>query len=151
MVQVQRICRGWDPQATTPDADRNGRIDLNALVKGSMVPVVWGEAIACQGRVGPGGRATVELYLNASLQIYLYRGLVGGGPPTFLLALHGEYGADGERWPVDWDFRVSASSIDLRIAREDGDLVASVGGGVVELHTRDGAYVFDPATSSCNN
>jgi hypothetical protein len=151
VVHVERICRGWDPQATAPDPDRNGRIDLNALVHGSMVPVVWGQATACQGRVGQGGPATLELYLNASLEIFLYRGLVGGGPPTFLLALHGEYGIDGERWPVNWDFRMSASSIDLRIARDDGDLVASVGGGRVELQTRDGAYVFDPATSSCNN
>jgi hypothetical protein len=150
LMLLQRICRGWDPAATTPDAQTNGSIDLNALVEGrALRPVVWGQATACRGRIGSGRIAQVNLYLDASLQLFLYRGLTSGGETTFLLKVQGAYGTEAQRRPVDLDFRVSASATDLRLARTDGYLVASVGDGQIELRTRDRSYVFDPSTAAC--
>ncbi len=146
VLHLQRICRGWDPAATIPDPRQNGEIDLSALVEGTLRPVVWGQASACRARVELAG-VGVNLFLDASLQLYLYRGLAAGGESAFLFRVQGQVGTEQERWPVDWDFRVSTSSIDLRLTGATGDVIAAIGGDRVELRTRDGIYVSDPATA----
>jgi hypothetical protein len=151
VLRIQRICRGWDPQLTTPDPDASGQIDLHALVEDrALQPVIWGEARSCLARVEVPRLPAVNLFLDATLELFLYRGLRAGGETSFLLRLQGEVGGEQDRRTVDWDFRVSTASIDLRLPARDGDVVASVAGGLVELRTAAGSFSFDPAVTTCS-
>ena len=93
--------------------------------------MVWGQANNCLGRVDVGDVAGANTFLNATLEMYLYRGLRAGGETSFLLKLQGEVGGEQNRRTVDWDFRVSTASIDLRLPARAGDVIASVANGLV--------------------
>lgn len=150
VVRVESICRGWDPQSTTPDQQRNGVIVLNALIEGGLRPVIWGQATNCQARAQV-GNTQVNVFLNTSLVLFLYRGLRSGGETTFLVKMQGEVGNETSRQPVDVDFRASTGSLDLRLPSRAGDIIASVGNdGQVVVRTRDGNFDFDPATTTCS-
>jgi hypothetical protein len=150
-VYIQRICRGWDRAATTPNQQQDGSIELRALVnENGLQPVVWGGATNCRGRVDIGESSSVNLFLSASMVFYLYRGLRMGGDTSFLVKLTGEVGTEENRHSVDWDFRASTASIDLRLPTPSGDVIASVTeDGRVALQTRDGVKIYDPATMTC--
>jgi hypothetical protein len=151
VVTVERICRGWDSSVTTPDPATNGTIVLNALYADGLKPVIWGQATGCRGPVAIGPAPFANIYLDATLEFYLYRGLRAGGDTSFLLKLNGEVGTDQSRHAVDWDFRWSTASLDVRVPSRDGEVIAAVDEqGRVELHGRDGMVsVYDPATMTC--
>jgi hypothetical protein len=149
-AQVFHTCRGWDPAATTPDEATNGRIHLNALFDTyGLYRVVWGEASNCQGRVDL-LRRSVNVFLNADLAIFLYRGLRSGGDTNFAVKITGQGGTETDRRPIDWDFRASSTSLETRLATAGGEIVASVKEGLIELRGRDGVMIVDPTRFTCS-
>lgn len=144
VVTVFRTCRGWDPAMTTPDEARNGRFELNALIDTTgLRRVVWGNATNCLGRVDVAGRS-VNVFMNAGLEIRLYRGLRVGGDSLFLVKLNGELGTENRRENVDWDFLASTAALEIRLQTATGDVIGAVSDTGVVLRGQDGTVAVGP-------
>jgi hypothetical protein len=148
VVNVHRICRGWDANVTTPNASKDGRIELSAYVDTQgLHRTLWGQAINCQGRVSP-AMLEVPVFLNGTLAIYLQQGLRSGGETTFTVQLSGEVGGPDNRHPVNWDFSASTEGLEIRLPTADGHVIASIQNGIGQLRTAAGEFAFDEATAA---
>ena len=82
VVNLTRVCRGWDDPAGPIDAAQNGSIELTAVVDATQLRrQAWGTATGCHGRLDPIDTPVLENtalgqgvngFLDGSLIIYLY-------------------------------------------------------------------------------
>lgn len=147
-MRLTRICAGWT-QPARPDRVLNGALLVTATFsQDGLDPIVWGSAETCRysvgdvpielDQVGPSGDA-VSVYW-------------GSGPSeqevserTLLVDLNLEASIEGERLPLDIDFRsLVDGTLEYRIPRPDGSLIAHVGSDDgVTLRAIEGTYVCD--------
>jgi len=138
VVEVDRICAGWEDPAGPPDASANGSINVTGIVDtGRINPEIWGTATACKARFPPATSSSaltpitpsvLEATLDGTLIIYLL-----GPPPRtgtdarFLLTFTGMLGTDDQVRSASFDFEVHDTSIKFRVPAGGGDAIVTVG------------------------
>jgi hypothetical protein len=138
VVNLTRICRGWDDPTGPIDAAQNGRIELTAVVDATQLRrQAWGTAVGCHGRLDPVDTPVLDNtalgqgvngFLDGSLIIYLYGPLPStAGEASFLLAFSGTIGRQDQQKSVSFDFRVVNRQVEFRHAVPDGDIIVGVG------------------------
>ena len=71
-VNVNRVCRGWDRLATTPDPATNGQVQGTATVRdGHLEEELWGTASSCRDRVPADSALQVNVFVDGKLGILL--------------------------------------------------------------------------------
>jgi hypothetical protein len=147
-MRITRVCAGWARPAR-PDRDANGALLVTATFSQSgLDPLVWGAAEACRYSVG---ETQIELD-RVGTSAEAVRVYWGDAPSnlalrdrTLLVDLNLAATIDGERLPLDLDFRSHVDgTLEYRIPRPDGSLVARVGAGdTVTLRARNGTFDCD--------
>lgn len=136
-VSVTRICGGWvSPEV--PDAARNGTLELTAtFTERGLDPVIWGSALACRYLV-EGTR--VELSAPASAALRVHQGAPDGscdfGDRALLFDVDLDATIDGERVPVDFDFRLVRGGVLEFLGEGDGGAIVVGIGPQTELTLR---------------
>jgi hypothetical protein len=150
-LDVRRICRGWDANATTPDP-ANGEIKMTALIENRKISApLWGTSTTCKGRGELSEDASKNLYLDGSLGI-----LLEGRAPTevsearFLMAFRGTVGTDQRQVEISFDFRFLYPQLEVRVPVSDGDVIAVVGTGEgLTFRGRNGTFACPVVGSTC--
>lgn len=147
-MRFTRICAGWTRPAR-PDRDVNGALLLTATFSESgLDPIVWGSAEACRYRVGD---VPIELdrVAASAAAVSVFWGSVPSvqavSERTLLVDLDLDATIDRERSALDIDFRsLVDGSLEYRIARPDGSLVARVGAAAgFSLRAANGVFDCD--------
>ena len=147
-MRITRVCAGWARPAR-PDRDANGALLVTATFSQSgLDPLLWGAAEACRYSVG---ETQIELdRVGASADaVRVYWGDAPSNRAlnerTLLVDLNLAATVDGERLPLDLDFRsLVDGTLEYRIPRQDGSLIARVGAGdTVTLRARNGTFDCD--------
>jgi hypothetical protein len=154
VATLTRICSGWDPTQTTPDAAQNGDIVATAVVEnGQLRRTMTGEASNCQARLQPSSTVPVGIngFLDGTMNVYLYAGL-----PTTLDEVHvlvqvsGQIGVANDVKTGELDFVINFPEVQYSLSRPDGNLILSIGGpNGITLRGVNGTYTCDPAGGSC--
>lgn len=153
-VRVNRVCRGWDPDAEEPDAASNGTITLTATLEGGRLePVIWGPARACRTRFdvveGP-IRRTVNGWIDGDVWVYLEGGLPASvRDANFILGFSGTLGSEDVRTETRLDFRFAPPQVEFRIPVSDGHVIASVGLGGIGVRAANGVFACTTDPAEC--
>jgi hypothetical protein len=158
LIEGRQICRGWSDPAGLPDA-ANGTLELTAVVDdGKLRQDVWGTATDCRTRLDPLDNSgslgitpspSVNLFVDGSLDIRLYGPLPRSvGEAKFLFLLAGRIDPD-RTTDAEVDFRVLEGQLAFRFAVSDGDIIVEIAATSVSLRGRNGIFVCDLTTLSC--
>jgi hypothetical protein len=151
-MRITRVCSGWvSPPA--PDRDRNGALLVTATFSESgLDPTLWGEAERCRYLRG---EVQVELQQDGDSRdaVKVYWGEAVEAEElderALLVDMSLSASLDGERLPLDFDFRsLAGGGIEYRLEQRDGSLVASVSGDRVLVRAGNGT--FDCAGFDCS-
>jgi hypothetical protein len=147
-IRFTRICSGWTLPAR-PDRSVNGALQLTATFsEAGLDPIVWGSAEACRYRVGD-GQIELDQVAASAAAVSVYWGSTPSEQDvlarTLLVDLDLEATIDAERMSLDIDFRsLVDGTLEYRIPRPDGSLVARVGSGDgVMLRAANGSFDCD--------
>jgi hypothetical protein len=153
VVDLQRICAGWDSPPGPPNAAANGTIDATAIVEnGRLDAEVWGTAIACKIDLTSLNGA---LSGNGTLDGALILLLLGPLPTSvsnarFLFTFSGKIAIANQMLNSSIDFRIFDGRLDLRVPVSNGDIVAELGSGSsVTLRGSNGTFLCDLTALSC--
>lgn len=138
VLEVNRICAGWDNPAGPPNPAANGTLDLTAIVDtGRLNPEAWAVATACQTRVPPAGtgaalQSSSPTVVNATVDGTIIIYLLAPVPSTladaqFLVTFDGSLGVAGQTKTTSFDFQYVSGSIKVRVPVNGGDAIVTVG------------------------
>jgi hypothetical protein len=137
VVELRRICVGWDNPASAPDEATNGALDLTAIVDtGKINPEAWATASACRVRSPPAddGSAIVVMpkvvnaTLDGTLIIYALAPLPGDvADAQFLVSFTGSISIGDQTKSASFDFEVVDKSVRFRVPAGGGDAIVTVG------------------------
>lgn len=154
VVRVDRICRGWNPDAEEPDAISNGTVTLTATLEdGRVQPVIWGPVRACRTRVdvvdGP-LRRTVNGWVDGDVWVYVEDGIPASvRDANFILGFSGTLGNEEVRPETRLDFRFAPPQMELRVPVSDGHVIASVGLGGIGVRAANGVFACTTEPAEC--
>jgi hypothetical protein len=151
-VNVNRVCRGWDRLATTPDPATNGRVQGTATVRdGHLEEELWGTATSCRDRVPADSPLQVNVFVDGKLGIRLEAEVPDSlASAQLLVAFEGTVGSDEQQRQLSFDFRISFSRIEVRVPVADGDIIAAVGGGEqLVLRGSNGSFTCSVQSGGC--
>ena len=153
VVNVNRVCMGWDDPPGPPDAVQNGTIVLTAVVQsGRLVPESWGTATACKLTLTVlNGAITGNATLDGTVILYLLGPLpTGSSDARFLLTFNGTLTVGNQTLNSSIDFRVFDGVLAFRLPVTGGDIVVEVGtGSSVTLRGSNGTFLCDLKARSC--
>jgi len=158
VVNLHRICVGWDNPASAPDETTNGAIDLTAIVDtGKLNPEAWATASACRVRFPPadtGAAITVmPTAVNATLDGTLIIYALGPLPRTgaeaqFLVSFTGSIGIADQTHSTSFDFQVIGTTVKFRVSAGGGDAIVTVG-TTLGIQGANASFSCDLTTLSC--
>jgi hypothetical protein len=160
VVNLTRICRGWDDPAGPPNAAANGDIEVTAVVEATQLTrQAWGTATACHARLDPidtpvldevALSSGVNAFVDGTLILYLFGPLPRtGSEADFLLRFSGQIGRQEQPRSASFDFRVVDRKVEFRHAVADGDIIVGVGATSLTLRGSNATFTCDLATASC--
>jgi hypothetical protein len=161
VVDLKRICVGWDVPAGPPDEAANGAIDVTAIVEtGRINSELWGTAHACKMRFapsdaaavvgGPVGPTVLNATLDGTLIVYTLAPLPDDAKNAeFLLRFEGSIGANGQVRDASFDFEYRAGSVSFRVpVASGGDVIVTVG-TTLGIRAANGGFSCDLTTGAC--
>lgn len=151
-VNVDRVCRGWDQQANTPDPASNGRVQGTVTVhNGKLDQALWATATTCRDRIPAGSPLQANVYLDGKLAIHLESELPDSVTNAqVLVGFEGTAGSEGEQRALSFDFRLDFPRLQVRVPVADGDIVAEVGSGEgLVLSGRNGSFTCNIQNGGC--
>jgi hypothetical protein len=126
-----------------------GAIDLTAVVQDSELQrAIWGTANACQEiAVGP---ADAGLLIDGTVAL----GLQGPLPTSsdtaeVLVVITGQVGPPGRTAAGSVDFRIVGSTLEVRHAVDDGDVIVGVSASGITVRGKNGTFTCDLSGSGC--
>jgi len=160
VVEVNRICTGWDDPTGAPDQATNGGVDLTAIVDhGQLQSELWAVASGCRflspapGQavvVGPNDRVPLKAFVDGTLIVYALAPLpdvLAAG--QFFVSFEGTIGLFGATRSVAFDFEYLAGTVKFRVpVASGGDAIVSVG-ATIEIQGANGRFSCDLATLTC--
>ena len=149
-MTLNRICQGWDDTSTTPNP-ADGSIQLTAEYQASLLQrTVFGTATACHGRVAVTNSATVHVFLDGTIAVYLEGPLpTDASQVDFIMGWSGTIGTETTQVSSTFDFRIVSPQIEVRIAVPDGHIIGSVGANEVSLRGTNGTFGCSLQTFTC--
>jgi hypothetical protein len=145
VMRVTRICSGWAP-VSEPDLEENGSLQVTATFSDSTLdPVVWGAPSACRYladdsevelRPLSGSTDGVRVYWGNSVET------ADLSQRALLVDLTLDARIDGERIPLDFDFRsLPDEVIEYRLPIDGRSLIAQVAAdGGVSVRAGNGTF-----------
>ena len=138
LVEVHRICEGWDNPVGAPNEAANGAIDMTAIVDtGKLNSEIWATATACRAQfpsvgvnaeLGPVTTAALNPSLDGTLIIYLLAPLPSTlADAQFLVTFNGSIGVSNQVKSVSFDFEYVSGAVKFRVPAGGGDIIVSVG------------------------
>lgn len=162
VVEVHRICPGWDDPAGSPDENVNGDVDLTAIVDaGRLAPEMWGVASGCQllhpaatGSavvVGPTDLPALKAFVDGTLIVYALAPLPDvPAAGQFFVSFEGTIGVFGATRSVGFDFEYLAGTVKFRVpVASGGDAIVTVG-PTIGIQGANGGFSCDVATLTCS-
>lgn len=147
-LRVTRICSGWTLPARPDRADNGALVVTATFSQAGLDPIVWASVEACRYRVGD-GQIELDRAAPGADALSVYWGTAPSSEAvssrTLLVDLNLEATIEGERIPLGIDFRsLVDGTLEYRIPRPDGSLVARVGAGAsVTLRAQNGIFECD--------
>ena len=142
---VTRICAGY-VSPPVPDLDENGALVVTATFSGSVLdPVVWGSADACR-YLADDSEIELNLLRGSAEAVRVYWGESASAADlserALLVDLNLDARIDGERVPLDFDFRSLADgAVEYRLPIAGRSLIAQVGADDrVSVRARNGTF-----------
>jgi hypothetical protein len=158
VVEIQRICMGWDNPASAPDQATNGSLDLTAIVDtGKINPEAWATATACRVRFPAADNSgaivvtpsVVMATLDGTLIIYLLAPLpTDPTQASFLLTFSGSISTGDQTKSTSFDFQVVDKSIKFRVPANGGDAIVTVG-TTLGIQGANAGFSCDLTTLTC--
>jgi hypothetical protein len=158
VVEIQRICVGWDNPASAPDQATNGSLDLTAIVDtGTINPQMWATANACRVRFPPADNtgaivvmpSVVQATLDGTLIIYLLAPLpTDAADASFLLTFSGSISRGDQMKSTSFDFEIVDKSIRFRVPTGGGDAIVTVG-TTLGIQGANAGFSCDLTTLTC--
>jgi hypothetical protein len=158
VVEVQRICVGWDNPASAPDQATNGSLDLTAIIDtGKINAETWATASACRVRFPPADNtgaivvtpSVVQATLDGTLIIYLLAPLpTDPADASFLLTFSGSIARGDQTKSASFDFEVVDKSVRFRVPANGGDAIVTVG-TTLGIQGANGGFSCDLTTLTC--
>ncbi len=158
VVEVQRICVGWDNPPSAPDQATNGSIDLTAIVDtGKIKPEAWATASSCRVRFPPADNngaivvmpSVVQATLDGTLIIYLLAPLPSDpADASFLLSFSGSISRGDQMKSASFDFQVVDKSVRFRVPAGGGDAIVTVG-TTLGIQGANAGFSCDLTTLTC--
>jgi len=161
VVEVRRICPGWDDPAGPPDATMNGDVELTAIVDaGRLERELWGVASGCRllhpgaaGSavvVGPTDHPALKAFVDGTLIVYALAPLPDvPAAGQFFVSFEGTIGVSGATRSVGFDFEYLAGTVKFRVpVPSGGDAIVTVG-PTIAIQGANGGFSCDLATLTC--
>jgi len=158
VVEIQRICVGWDNPASAPDQATNGSLNLTAIADtGKINPEVWATATACRVRSPAADNSgaivvtpsVVMATLDGTLIIYLLAPLpVDPTQASFLLTFSGSISTGDQTKSTSFDFQVVDKSVKFRVPVNGGDAIVTVG-TTLGIQGANASFSCDLTTLTC--
>jgi hypothetical protein len=149
---ITRVCAGW-ASSPSPDRAQNGALLVNATFSESgLDPTLWGESERCRYLSGDVQVELVQERDSAdAMKVYWGEAIEAESLDERALIVDMSLSArlDGEELPLDFDFRSLADgTIEYRIERDGGSLIAGAGGDRVLVRAGNGT--FDCSELDCS-
>lgn len=158
IVEIQRICVGWDNPASAPDQATNGLLDLTAIVDtGKINAEAWATASACRVRFPAADNSgaivvtpsVVQATLDGTLIIYLLAPLPADpSQASFLLTFNGSISIGDQMESASFDFEVVNKSVRFRVPANGGDAIVTVG-TTLGIQGANAGFSCDLTTLTC--
>lgn len=158
VIQLNRVCVGWDDPPGPPNAAQNGNVNVTAVVDdGRLRPTVGAVASMCHARIQPAGFAVlgtglaVDGFVDGTLNVYFY----GRVPRTVaetdvLVQIQGEIGTSDHTASGEADFRVRYPNLDFTVDRPDGTIIVTISTNGVILQGSNVTVQCAADLSACN-
>ena len=137
VVDMHRVCVGWDSPAGPPDEATNGALDLTAIIDtGKINAETWVTASACRVRFPAADDSgaivvmptVVKATLDGTLIIYLLAPLPSDSADAqYLLSFTGSIAIGDQARSASFDFEVVDNSVRFRVPAGGGDAIVTVG------------------------
>jgi len=157
VVEVKRICNGWDG-SSTPDEGANGSVTATGLVEnGVLKPVGWATAQQCRQQVMPSTAssalnqaATVNGSLDGSLEFYLLGDLpaVTNGAQV-LVVFQGTLSVNDRTGYASFDLQLADDFVKFKVSTDNGYVVVTLMGATLQIDAANVSYSCDIASASC--
>ncbi|MFL5303642.1 MAG: hypothetical protein ACJ8F1_00440 [Polyangia bacterium] len=156
VVQVHRICNGWQNPSGSPDENANGALEAVTIIQdGNLSPHLWATATNCQSSVGPDGSVLGStLSVNASLDGTLIFYLLGALPNStsdanLLVVVDGTASVAGHTGSTSFDFELTTSGVRFQVSAGGGQATVTVGATTMQFAGANATFSCDVATAIC--
>ncbi|HSS37507.1 MAG TPA: hypothetical protein VLT58_01945 [Polyangia bacterium] len=156
VLQVHRICNGWQNPAGSPDEGTNGALEAVAIIQdGKLSPHLWATATTCLASVGPDGTVLGSaVSVNASLDGTLIFYLLGPLPTStsdanLLVVVQGTLGVGGRTGSTSFDFELTQSGVRFQVGAGGGQATVTVSATTMQFAGANATFSCDVATALC--